>query len=244
MNPKLMLPVERIVRPIYAHGTQKSRMREELYAHLAAIYEEECSGEVDEELAFSKALERFGDPKVIRQELQRTVNPVVQLQGRLDRLFARRSGEERLQFAIRSSVNFAVYETLVLLAMILLLSLFVGLSSIFEAWFFFTIFPVVLGVNAFIYLMSSQPFLEPEGLDRSFSELSLSGTIVGLAFAVTEYFLLTLTSLENFIPVAGVVGLSFVAFGAGWGVFVVYLSVLRREKRAVIEWLTLELEDD
>lgn len=66
--------IERVVRPVQASPLRKNRMREELLAHLTRLYEEEgdrCSG--DRDMALAAAVARFGEPAVLRRELQGTV---------------------------------------------------------------------------------------------------------------------------------------------------------------------------
>ena len=48
-------------------------MREELYAHLLALYEQQRKVLSDENHALSAAVEQFGDPRTIRDELQASV---------------------------------------------------------------------------------------------------------------------------------------------------------------------------
>jgi hypothetical protein len=70
--------VERIVRPIRASGLRKTRMREELLSHLAHLYEEESAKHADDPpAALAATIERFGDPAILRAELQAAV-PVVE----------------------------------------------------------------------------------------------------------------------------------------------------------------------
>jgi hypothetical protein len=69
----LMVEVERAVRPVRASQARKLRMREELLAHLTAIFEEEAARCGDEQNALSQAKQRFGDPRELACELQQTV---------------------------------------------------------------------------------------------------------------------------------------------------------------------------
>lgn len=65
--------VERIVRPIAATIPRKLRMREELLAHLIAVYYDESSKLPDEQLTLSRTQERFGDSTQIRSQLQESI---------------------------------------------------------------------------------------------------------------------------------------------------------------------------
>ncbi len=69
----LKIVIERSVRPIRASIARKRRMREELLAHLTAIFDEEYEKTGNEQAALDRALERFGDPRELSSQLQQTV---------------------------------------------------------------------------------------------------------------------------------------------------------------------------
>jgi hypothetical protein len=60
--------VERTVRPVHASLAKKRKMREELLAHLTAIYEEELTRSDNPTVALQTAAERFGEPAVLADE--------------------------------------------------------------------------------------------------------------------------------------------------------------------------------
>ena len=68
-----MRVVERVVRPIRAGVAHKRKMREELLAHLAAIYDEEQALLNDPAAALKAAAARLGDPAELARELQDAV---------------------------------------------------------------------------------------------------------------------------------------------------------------------------
>jgi hypothetical protein len=65
--------VERVVRPVRAGIRHKRRMRDELLAHLAAIYDEEQALLRDPAAALKAAAGRLGDPAELARELQDAV---------------------------------------------------------------------------------------------------------------------------------------------------------------------------
>ncbi len=65
--------VEQAVRPVWATTTRKRRMREELLAHLTAIFDEEAERLGDEQAALEQAKRRFGDPQELTGQLQQAV---------------------------------------------------------------------------------------------------------------------------------------------------------------------------
>lgn len=70
---ELKIVVERAVRPVRASLARKRPMREELLAHLVAIFEEEAERLGDERAALDRARQRFGDPGELTAQLQACV---------------------------------------------------------------------------------------------------------------------------------------------------------------------------
>lgn len=66
--------VERIVRPVLCTTPRKRKMREELLAHLTAIYDEELARLSDPDAAWATAAERFGIPAELTCELERSLS--------------------------------------------------------------------------------------------------------------------------------------------------------------------------
>jgi ATP-dependent Clp protease ATP-binding subunit ClpC len=103
---QLRILVERAVRPVRATMVRKRRMREELLAHLTAIFEEEAARLGDEQAALERAAERFGDPAELAAELQQSVPRwdrfLAALEGRV------RPGESPLHRARRVAVCIAI----------------------------------------------------------------------------------------------------------------------------------------
>ncbi len=65
--------VEQAVRPVRATMARKRQMREELLAHLTAIFAEEAKTLGDEQAALAQAKRRFGDPRELTTQLQQAV---------------------------------------------------------------------------------------------------------------------------------------------------------------------------
>lgn len=70
---ELKIVVEQAVRPVKATTDRKRRMREELLAHLVAIFEEESQRLGNDQAALAEARSRFGDPRELTSQLQETV---------------------------------------------------------------------------------------------------------------------------------------------------------------------------
>ena len=78
---KLIVLVERAVRPVRANVSRKRLMREELLAHVTAIFEEEAEKAGDEGTALERTRQRFGDPLELSSELQRSVSKWNRIEG-------------------------------------------------------------------------------------------------------------------------------------------------------------------
>jgi len=105
--------VERAVRPVHAGKDRKLAMREELLAHLTAIYAEERERQPNDQAAMAAALERFGEPAVLTTELNASVGTAARIGFHVDReedkfngglryWFSRREGESWFRLALRS----------------------------------------------------------------------------------------------------------------------------------------------
>ena len=107
--------IETIVGPIPASGPRKDRMREELAAHLAASWEEECARGGDGSAAAERALRRLGDVDQLGRELQESVPrlerwlftplPGASRLESLDRALRRRDDETALRHAVRVTLG-------------------------------------------------------------------------------------------------------------------------------------------
>jgi hypothetical protein len=65
--------VERVVAPLQANPWRKNRIREELLAHLTALYEDEVARNAEPLQSLAAALARFGEPAELTRNLQATV---------------------------------------------------------------------------------------------------------------------------------------------------------------------------
>jgi hypothetical protein len=103
---ELMMVIEKAVRPIRAGETRKLKMREELLAHLTAIYEEEHARCGDERAAVEAARQRFGDPRELAKELQESV-PFMNCIPYLTEKLNYQPGESLFHFIVRYMVGYA-----------------------------------------------------------------------------------------------------------------------------------------
>jgi ATP-dependent Clp protease ATP-binding subunit ClpC len=125
---KLMKIVERAVRPVRAGTPFKRRMREELMAHLTAIYDDELLRHESPSAALDEAARRFGDPAQLSGELQSALSWHERISYIAERFVAYRAPESAAHFSLRMAVR-----TFALLATILgavLLGIFLGYGAI------------------------------------------------------------------------------------------------------------------
>ena len=101
---QLKITVERAVRPVVASTARKHRMRQELLAHLTAIYDEELKRPGDSAAALDAARARFGDPAQLSTELAGTVSRPARVLARWQQLFAMRPGESPVHYSFRLAI--------------------------------------------------------------------------------------------------------------------------------------------
>ena len=107
--------VERAVRPVRAGPAGKRKMREELLAHLTAIYEEEETRTTDPAEAMQEAARRFGNPTELARQLDATVRWSERMAYYTDRVFGWRAPESAARFVARTAVQVFVMSAAVCL---------------------------------------------------------------------------------------------------------------------------------
>lgn len=109
-----MKVVERVIRPLRASISRKRTIREELLAHMSAIYDQERAKSADREVALQNARERFGDPAELRREIQSSIPYCERFNYLMERQLQYRAPESAAHFAYRIALI-----TLILLVPIL-----------------------------------------------------------------------------------------------------------------------------
>jgi hypothetical protein len=100
---QLKILVERAVRPVRASTPCKRKMREELLAHVLAVFEEEMTKLGDERTALERTGQRFGNAAELTGQLQASVPTSDALAGFMDRLWFL-PGESALRRAVRRTL--------------------------------------------------------------------------------------------------------------------------------------------
>jgi hypothetical protein len=99
---QLKILVERVVRPVRAAASRKRKMREELLAHVTAVYEEEAKTG-DASMALERTAQRFGTPAELTSQLQAAAPATDKLAWWIDRAVGAHTRESALRRAFRIS---------------------------------------------------------------------------------------------------------------------------------------------
>ena len=100
--------VERIVRPVRAGTVRKRKMREELLAHLTAIYDDELAQGSDPATAMHQAANRFGDPNELTRELQSAQPLSERIRYQFERWIGWRAPESGTRWMARLAMQVAL----------------------------------------------------------------------------------------------------------------------------------------
>jgi ATP-dependent Clp protease ATP-binding subunit ClpC len=110
----LMKIVERTVRPVRGSTSCKRKMREELLAHLATIYEEELARRGDLAAALDAAAKRFGAPSELAREFEEALPFHERISYFTERFVAYRAPESAARYSLRMA-----WHTFAVLAVVL-----------------------------------------------------------------------------------------------------------------------------
>ena len=224
--------VERAVRPVRASMSRKLKMREELLAHVTAVFEEEAARLGDEQAALERTAQRFGNPAELTGQLQVSVPTSDFLQRFLEGM-ALRTDESTL----RRSVRFAVV-TFFVCAVYLLPAFFV--QSRLTGWAVILAFQT----TAFYFAFHSDLMRQALDLDgakgrlwrraaviAASSSFLISGVTIGLVLTFSGDVRSSLTDVLPLLPAAVLTPVAFV----------VPVDCFAAELRAHREWMSLPI---
>jgi ATP-dependent Clp protease ATP-binding subunit ClpC len=112
---QLKILIERAVRPVRASLSHKRKVREELLAHVSAVFEEEAGRAGDDRLALEQTAQRFGNPAELTGQLQESVPANDRMLRFLEQLFVG-GGESGLRHALRITLLVLLFPGAFLLA--------------------------------------------------------------------------------------------------------------------------------
>jgi hypothetical protein len=102
---QLKIIVEQAVRPLRASFDRKRIIREELLAHVSAVFEEELARLADAPAALERTRQRFGSPAELTSELQTSVPRLDVVKRFIEAIENYRPGETTLRRALRHGVS-------------------------------------------------------------------------------------------------------------------------------------------
>jgi hypothetical protein len=240
----LKIIVERTVRPVYASTSRIRKMREELLAHVSAVFEEESAKLGDEPAALARTQERFGQAAELTSLLQASVPRVDCIDRFAENLVGYPSRESALRLAVRlASVIGAM--SLVCLGIAILIQGLRGQGSewltvaripslLAPVWMGFLVFCGTLlmhGMRQALFGPAGRSWLRA-GLIAAASWIIIPVTTFGICLALLADFH---TSLWNVLPMLRLGVLVPVAL-----VVVVYL--VDAECRHLQEWARLQID--
>jgi len=123
-STRLKVLVERAVRPVRASASVKRRMREELLAHVTAVFEEEAARQPDAGAALARTAERFGRPAELTAQLQGSVPALDAVRRVVDGFtdgVSPRPGETTFRRVVRYVVGVEAFAAILVFAIALLL---------------------------------------------------------------------------------------------------------------------------
>ncbi len=97
--------VEQAVRPVRVSTPRKRKMREELLAHLIAVYDQEFARLQDPSLAMEAAASRFGEPAELGRELQSALPTHERLSYFVEKFVQYRAPESAARYSFRMAIH-------------------------------------------------------------------------------------------------------------------------------------------
>lgn len=247
--------VERAVRPVRAGKRRKLLMREELLAHLVALYEEERSRRPDAgtaDAALREALARFGDPAALTVELSGSVGwqerwkfHEDRLGGVVDRWFAYRDETPLTKVVLRAGLMMGL-GTLFLAASLSICALFdperltvptkYPLLLKLLAFQGLALWTFLVAIHATCRALGDRP--QRRWLTAGLHALAWTLPIVLLGMAV-RYWISADGALER-LPVTAAFG--FLLLPAGLLLLAWFIRADAAKQRVYREWQSLELD--
>jgi hypothetical protein len=228
---QLKILVERTVRPVRVSSSLKRKMREELLAHVSAVFEEEAAKLGNERVALERTAERFGNPADLTGQLQGSV-PACDFLLRFLEGLAHRPGESALRRAVRYAlITFVVWGGALLPAFVV--------QGRLREWPILFAGPVLVFGLTLLGVWMCQALCGPAG--RSWPKAALVATaswllIPGVTFGVLLIYSGDVrSSLADVLPTSPWYG-AIPVFMAVWG------SLTAAQKRNAEEWASLQIE--
>jgi hypothetical protein len=239
--------VERVVRPLRANSARKRKMRDELLAHLSAIYDEELARRNDPLEAVAAAGERFGNPAILTAELQATVPRRECWEYDFESRFGWHPPETALSWMTRVAIQLGV--------LMLLLCALVAIAAMRELGWSYSVWlavrpiaaaalvlPVSLFSYGICYYKTRDHFFGVFGSQKSWSRVMLWAALLNCT-TVASGLIFFMISYGRFAPAAAAF-YPMVVFGLIWaGSAVVFAPVFGPREIRDTTWALLDLQD-
>jgi ATP-dependent Clp protease ATP-binding subunit ClpC len=209
--------VERAVRPVRAGTLRKRKMREELLAHLSAIYDQENDRLHDPAAALDAAVQRFGAPDDLAAELQNSLPAYERFNHFLERWLLYRAPESAAQFSWRMATY--TFWLLVVILSLVTFGVFLGygwvegvetMVRVFAA--IVLLWPPVQFAVWLAYIKMRDAMWGAFGSRKSLGRVSALDVLIGLLaafflFGVAAVTRWDTTAASTALPMCGVVGI-------------------------------------
>ena len=233
---QLKILVERAVRLVRASMSRKRKMREELLAHVTAVFEEEAARLDDEQAALERTAQRFGNPAELTGQLQQSV-PTLDSIERFADWVSFRPCESTLRRAVRYTIIAEVVALLFFFAVLLLLGVRLDELPTDALWHACAILLIsgYLGFTIGILESSIRRLLCEQKMS---SWLQFALVLVGLT--IMEVTLLLLA--HGFGPPTKVIKVTFFTVGFPVGLAWVLAHRFTSRKRYEEDWASVQFE--
>lgn len=238
--------VERAVRPVRAGIAHKRKMREELLAHLTAIYQEEFVHANGPLIAMETAAKRFGRPEELSRELQ----SAVPIRGRMEYYIQRWVGWRAPESALRMMLRVSALSFLFILALV---GVPVLVRLLYEGWDqsqaramrnlaeLAVLMPAAQLAMGLCYYKIRNSLWGVFGARRSRLNAVLWTVLAGLVAAVTSIGLLVSAQAPDVQVARSLATLGLIAIAAAAALLLLAKALGPAEIRDTI-WATLDLQ--
>ena len=240
--------VERAVRPLQATTIRKRKIRDELLAHLTAIYDEELTRLDDPSLALTAAAKRFGDPAELTPELQGSVPRRECLENRIETWFGWHAPETATRWMLRMAMQLGCLMLGMCLLVLVVAQRELGwstslLMAIRPVVAFAIVLPISIAVSGISYYKMRDHHFGVFGSRKSprlvwawAAMLAVVTIAVGLSFLGVSYM-----SLD---PVATVAFYPCIVAGIVWALAVMFVArTFGAQEIRDAQWLLLNLDE-
>jgi hypothetical protein len=242
----MMKVVERSVRPVRASIVRKRKMREELFAHLSAVFEDELARLGDPKLALECAARRLGESTELARELEDSLPAYERFSAFVERWLQYRAPESAARYCLRQSG----YTFCLLLAIfaIVTLGVFAGYGWIAAVQLMVRVFVAILLLTPPLQFVVSWAVIKMrDAMFGAFGSRKSPGRVLALGVLIAvaaEVYLMGVATLARMdfsvgLEAARVAGVISIVAAIGFGA-IAYCT--GRETIRDTQWALLDIE--